>query len=70
MHCRNLRHETKKFIVESREVHIKHLPDISVVKDWNIKHAIKTKSRLCPREFATYKDQTVFAAASGVNNTS
>ena len=55
-------------------------------KDWNREDAIKTgakilsgkmvddahkeKSRYCAREFATFKDPSVFAAASDVDNTS
>ena len=33
-------------IVESREVHIKHLLDIDAVKDWNNKDAIKTGAKI------------------------
>ena len=56
------------------------------MKDWNREDAIKTgakilsgkmvddahkeKSRYCAREFATFKDPSVFAAASDVDNTS
>ena len=58
----------------------------NIVKDWNREDAIKTgaktlsgkmvddahkeKSRNCAREFATFKDPSVFAAASDVDNTS
>ena len=67
-------------IVESRQVHIKHLLDTGAVKDWNREDAFKTgatvlsrrfvddahkeKSRWCAREFATYRDPSVFAAAA------
>ena len=67
-------------IVESREVHIKHLLVTGAVKDWNNEDAIKTgakilsghkeKSRWCAREFATYKFPSVSAAASDADNTS
>ena len=56
------------------------------MKEWNRQDAIKTgakilsgkmvddahkeKSRYCAREFATFKDPSVFAAASDVDNTS
>ena len=72
--------------MENREVHIKHLLDTGAVKDWNNEDAIKTgarilsgrlvddahreKSRWCAREFATYKDPSVFAAASDIDNAS
>ena len=58
----------------------------NIVKGWNREDAIKTgpktlsgkmvddahkeKSRICVREFATFKDPSVFAAASDVDNTS
>ena len=73
-------------IVESREVHIKRWLDSGVVKDKNNEDAIKTganilsvrcvddahkeKSRWCARELAMYKDPSVSAAASDVDNTS
>ena len=77
---------SEDIIVESREVHINRLLDTGAVKDWNREDAIKTgaqilsvrfvddahkeKSRWCAIEFVTYKDQSVFAAASDVANTS
>ena len=72
--------------MKSRAEHIKHLLETGAVKDWNREDAIKTganilsgkmvddahkeKSRYCAREFATFKDPSVFAAASDVDNTS
>ena len=72
--------------MEGREVDIKHLLDTGAVQDWNREDAIKTRakilserfvddahketSRWCAREFATYKDPPVFAAAPDVDNTS
>ena len=77
---------TEESIAKSRAEHIKHLLETGVVKDWNRDDAIKTgakilsgkmvddahkeKSRYCAREFATFKDPSVFAAASDVDNTS
>ena len=74
----------KENIAKSRAEHIKHLLETGAVKDWNRHDAIKTgakilsgkmvddahkeKSRYCAREFATYKDPSVFAAASDVDN--
>ena len=59
-------------IVESREVHIKHLLDTSAIKtgakilSGRFVDAHKEKSM----EFATYKDPAVVAAASDLDNTS
>ena len=77
---------TEESIAKSRAEHIKHLLETGAVKDWNREDAIKTgakilsgkmvddahkeKSRYCAREFATFKDPSVFAAASDVDNTS
>ena len=71
---------TEESIAKSRAEHIKHLLETGAVKDWNREDAIKTgakilsgkmvddahkeKSRDCAREFATFKDPSVFAAAS------
>ena len=76
----------RESIAKSRAEHIKHLLETGAVKDWNREDAIKTgsenpvrkmvddahkeKSRYCAREFATFKDPSVFAAASDVDNTS
>ena len=76
---------SEESIVDNLEVHIKHLLDTGAVKDWNREDAIKTrakvlsrkfvddahkeKSRWCARVFATYKDPSMFAAASDVDNT-
>ena len=86
MQCRNLQTRTEESIAKSRAEHIKHLLETGAVKDWNREDAIKTgakilsgkmvddahkeKSRYCAREFATFKDPSVFAAASDVDNTS
>ena len=77
---------TEESIAKSRAEHIKHLLETGAVKDGNRDNAIKTgakilsgkmvddahkeKSRYCAREFAMYKDPSVFAAASDVDNTS
>ena len=77
---------TEESIAKSRAEHIKHLLETGAVKDWDREDAIKTgakilsgkmvddahkeKSRYCAREFATFKDPSVFAAASDVDNTS
>ena len=77
---------TEESIAQSRAEHINHMLETGAVKDWNRDDAIKTgakilsgkmvddahkeKSRYCAREFATYKDPSVFAAASDVDNTS
>ena len=77
---------TDESIVLSRRAHIKHLLETSAVKDWKREEALATgakvlterfvddahqeKSRWCAREFATTRDQSVFAAASDVDNTS
>ena len=72
---------TEESITKSRSEHIKHLLETGAVKDWNREDSIKTgakilkkngeeKSRYCAREFATFKDPSVFAAASDVDNTS
>ena len=77
---------TEESIAKSRAEHIKHMLETGAVKDWNREDAIKTgatilsgkmvddahkeKSRYCAREFATFKDPSVFAAASDVDNTS
>ena len=77
---------TEESIARSRAEHIKHLLETGAVKDWNREDAIRTgakilsgkmvddahkeKSRYCTREFATFKDPSVFAAASDVDNTS
>ena len=77
---------TEESIAKSRAEHIKHLLEAGSVKDWNREDAIKTgakilsgkmvddahkeKSRYCAREFATFKEPSVFAAASDVDNTS
>ena len=77
---------TEESIAKSRAEHIKHLLETGAVKDWNREDAIKTgakilsgkmvddahkeKSRYCARELATFKDPSVFAAASDVDNTS
>ena len=77
---------TEESIAKSRAEHIKHLLETGAVKDWNREDANKTrakilskkmvddadkeKSRYCAREFATYKDPSVFAAASDFDNTS
>ena len=77
---------TEKSIVKSRAEHIKHLLETGAVKDWNRDDAIKRgakiqsgkmvddahkeESRYCARDFATYKDPSVFAAASDFDNTS
>ena len=76
---------TEESIVKCRAEHIKHLLETGAVKDWNREDAIKTgakilsgkmmddahkeKSRYCAREFATFKDPSVFAAASDVVTT-
>ena len=70
---------TDESIAKSRAKHIKHLLETGAVKDWNREDAIKTgaknlsgkmvddahkeNSRYCAREFATFKDASVFAAA-------
>ena len=72
-------------IAKSRAEHMKHLLETGAVKGWNREDAIKTgakilsgkmvddalkeKSRYCAREFATFKDPSMFAAASDVDNT-
>ena len=77
---------TEESIAKSRAEHIKHLLETGAVKDWNREDAIKTgakilsgkmvddahkeKSRYCASEFATFKDPSVVAAASDVDNTS
>ena len=77
---------TEESIAKSRAEHIKHLLETGAVKDWNREDAIKTgakilsgkmvddaheaKSRYCAKEFAPFKDPSVFAAASDVDNTS
>ena len=74
---------TEESIAKSRAEHIKHLLETGAVKDWNREDAIKTgakilsgkmvddahkeKSRCCAREFATFKDPSVFGAASDDN---
>ena len=73
-------------IKKSREEQIDHLLNCKAVKDWDVDeakatgakilsgrfvdHEEKEKSRYCARESATYKDPTVFAAASDVDNAS
>ena len=77
---------TEESIAKSRAEHIKHMLETGAMKDWNREDAIKTgakilsgkmvddahkeKSRYCARVFATFKDPSVFAAASDVDNTS
>ena len=67
---------TEESIAKSRADHIKHLLETGAVKDWKIlsgkmvDDAHKEKSRYCAREFATFKDPSVFAAASDIDNTS
>ena len=57
--------------MESREVHIKHLLDTGVVKGCCNEEILSGMTHLCTRrEFATYKNQSAFAAASDVDNTS
>ena len=71
---------TEENIAKSRAEHIKHLLETGAVKDWNredahkagaklltrkmVDDAHKEKSRYCARVFTTYKDPSVFAAAS------
>ena len=77
---------TEESIAKSRAEHITHVLETGAVKDLNREDAIKTgakilsekmvddahkeKSRYCAREIATFKDPSVFAAASDVDNTS
>ena len=76
---------TEESIERTRTEHIAHLIGTKAVKDWKVDEAKATgamiltgrwvddaqkeKSRYCAREFATYADPSMFAAASGVDNT-
>ena len=76
---------SEESIVERREVQIKHLLDTAAVKDWNKRMRSRQERQSCVgdllmtrtrrsrggvREFATYKDPSVFVAAPDVDNTS
>ena len=43
---------TEEMIVESREVHIKHLLDAGFVKDWNREEVIRTGAKIVSGRFA------------------